>query len=52
MITARAMAKSSAFCAPRKNWPGPTLRPHSQHKGVGPPGLQWHPSFPGLEAAE
>ena len=31
-ITARAMAKSSAFCAPRKSWPVPTLRRHSQHK--------------------
>jgi MFS superfamily sulfate permease-like transporter len=26
------MAKSSAFCAPRKSWPAPTLRRHSQHK--------------------
>ena len=41
-ITVRAMAKSSAFCAPRKSWSAPTLRRHRQHKGAGPPGLSGH----------
>ena len=28
-IAVRAIAKSSAFCAPRKSWPAPTLRRHN-----------------------